>query len=200
MADVFQKILRQGKSEGVTKDPMLARDWFRDRATQVKSVNEKSVMNNKARTYNKMTKTDVGRMYMFFYEPKHKETLPYYDRFPLIIPIGLTPNGFMGLNLHYLAPALRARLFDALYDLERDDKIRESKKLTIKYSMLNSAAKFRYFKPCVKQYLTGHVRSRFLYIPSEEWDIALFLPTERFTKSAKRNVWKDSSKKILNAS
>lgn len=36
-----------------------------------------------------------GQMYMFYYDPKHKKTLPYYDRFPLIIMVGPAEGGFM---------------------------------------------------------------------------------------------------------
>jgi hypothetical protein len=48
----------------------------------------------------------------------------------------------------------------------------------------------------VKRYLENNVRSRFLYIPAEEWDIALMLPTERFKKSKKSRVWKDSKRLV----
>ena len=29
----------------------------------------------------------LGRLNMFFYDPKYKKTLPYYDTFPLVLPI-----------------------------------------------------------------------------------------------------------------
>ena len=60
-----------------------------------------------------------GNMYMFFYDPKYKETLPYYDGFPLIIMLGPAKGGFMGLNLHYLPPAVRARLLDIIIGNKR---------------------------------------------------------------------------------
>ena len=56
-------------------------------------------------------------MNMFFYDPKHKDTLPYYDRFPLSVIIGPAKGGFYGLNLHYLPPVLRAKMLDALMDI-----------------------------------------------------------------------------------
>ena len=49
----------------------------------------------------------VGRMVAFKYDPKTKEKLPHYDRFPLVIPIREVPGGFYGLNLHYLSPQSR---------------------------------------------------------------------------------------------
>lgn len=192
---IFQKIAQEGRAEGVVGTDE-ARDWFRDRAMSVQQVNVQKEMRNTERLYNKVTQIDIGRMYMFFYDPKHKDTLPYYDRFPLIFMIEKYPDGFLGMNLHYLPPLFRARLMDALYTIQKNDNQRESKKLRASYSLLSSAAKFRYFQPTVKRYLNTHVRSRFLYVPSEEWDIALMLPTERFKKAKKNKVWNDSKRII----
>ena len=36
-----------------------------------------------------------GNLYMFFYDPKHKKTLPYYDKFPMVFPFATTEDGFM---------------------------------------------------------------------------------------------------------
>ena len=131
-------------------------------------------------------------MYLFSYDPKMKEELPYYDRFPLVFPFQTTPDGFLGMNMHYIPHVYRARLMDNLYDLTNNEKYDETTKLRASYSMLNSAARYKYFKPCVKRYLYSHVRSRFLLIPSNEWDVALFLPLERFAKSTKNKVYRDS--------
>ena len=68
--------------------------------------------------------------------------------------------------------------------------------MKISYSILQSAAKYRYFKPTIKKYLRNHVRSPFLEIQVNEWDIALFLPTESFRKADMNEVWADSRKKI----
>ena len=48
-----------------------------------------------------VTKLEVGRMYLFEYDPKWKKDLAYYDNFPLIIMVDALPNGFSGINLHY---------------------------------------------------------------------------------------------------
>ena len=41
-----------------------------------------------------------GKMNMFFYDPKHKKKLPYYDTFPLVLPIERYNDGFLGINFH----------------------------------------------------------------------------------------------------
>ena len=193
---IFQKLSKEGRAEGLKPGSTEARDWFRDRASSVSNVNTKSLVRNKERTYTSIRSADVGRMYMFFYDPKTKETLPYYDRFPMIFVIDKVPGGFHGLNLHYLPPTYRARLMDALYSVSKTDTARDSEKLQMSYNLLKSASRFNYFKPCYKHYLNGHVRSRMLYVPAEEWDIALMLPTQRFRKAGTSKIWKESRQKI----
>mgnify|MGYP000208516384 FL=1 len=85
---------------------------------------------------------------------------------------------------------------DSLYDLRSNDRYDEKTKLKLSYDVLNSASRFKYFKPCVKHYLTGQLKSRFLYVYPSEYDIALFLPLERFEKAGKRKVWSDSRKAV----
>jgi hypothetical protein len=131
-------------------------------------------------------------MYLFNYDAKHKDTLPYFDRFPLVFPFKKVKGGFYGINLHYLPLQYRARLMDALYDVTNNNRYDETTRLRISYDILNQASRFRYFKPCVKHYLTSQLRSRFLYIYPSEWDIALFLPLERFQGASKATVFKDS--------
>lgn len=193
---IFQKIAAEGKTAGVKVGSEEARDWYRDRAQQVAAVNVQKEMRNRERLYNNITMKDVGRMYMYFYDPKHKDTLPYYDRFPLIFVMDRYPDGFLGMNLHYLPHLYRARLMDRLYSIAMQDNVRDSKKLRASYGLLNAAGKFNYFKPCVKKYLNTHVRSRFLYVPAEDWDTALMLPTERFKKGKKSRVWTDSKRML----
>jgi hypothetical protein len=134
-------------------------------------------------------------MQMFFYDPKFKDTLPYYDKFPLVVVIGPAPGGFYGLNLHYLPPILRAKMLDALMDIA-DSKKSEDAKFRIRYSTLQSNAKLKWYKPCFKHYLNKHVESRFAEVSAPEWEIATFLPTAQFRKSNSQKVFSDSRKII----
>ena len=142
------------------------------------------------------SKPYVGSMYMFQYDAKHKTTLPYWDRLPLIFPFEMVKGGFLGINLHYLPLSVRAMLMDGLYELKTDDRYDHVTRLNLNYKVLKSASRLRWGKPCVKRYLTSHVRSRFLHVSSTEWDIALFLPLERFQKASKQEVWSDSTRKL----
>jgi len=195
MSSIFDTILTKGVRAGqMPARTESAREWYRNTAQEYKNINETKLMKggNERLTNRPM----IGSMYMYYYDPKHKATLPYYDRFPLVFPYRKVENGFMGLNLHYLPLNYRAKLMDALYDVANNDKFDETTKLKFNYNILNSASKYKYFAPCVKHYLTEQVRSRFLYVYPSEWDIALFLPLERFQGANKQKVWAESKKLI----
>jgi hypothetical protein len=85
---------------------------------------------------------------------------------------------------------------DNLYTLANNKNNDDSTKLRLSYAILNKAARFRYFKPCVKHYLNSHVRTRFLWVPADQWETALFLPLERFVGATKQQVWRDSRRMV----
>jgi len=195
MAILFDTILTKGVRAGeIPARTQKAREWYRDAAKEYRNINERQLMKGDAE---RLTgRPLVGHMYMFNYDAKHKETLPYYDRFPLIFPFKTVKGGFLGINMHYLPLQYRAILMDSLYDITTNERYDETTRLKLNYQVLERASRFRYFKPCVKHYLTGQLRSRFLYVYPSEWDIALFLPLERFQGASKTKVWADSRKAI----
>jgi len=196
MANIFDELITKGIRAGkVPARTEEARKWYREIASKQGRINERQLINSDSDRITKVIKP--GAMYMYLYDPKHKDTLPYYDRAPLIFPFKIERGRFWGINLHYLPLELRAKLMDALYGTRINSRYDESTRLRISYQTLNSAAKFRYFEPCVKQYLFNHMQSKFMYIFPSEWDIALWLPTERFAKASKTQVWADSKKKVL---
>ena len=195
MATVFDTIITQGVRSGqIPARTQDARDWFRETAKKISRINERELMRGDSSRLT--SKTIIGSMYMYYYDPKYKEELPYYDRFPLVFPFRRVPGGFYGLNLHYLPLPLRARLMDGLYDYANNTRYDESTKVKMNFSLLQSVSKLKFFAPCVKHYLDEHVRSRFMYVYPSEWDVALFLPTERFAKKTKTQVWGESKKML----
>lgn len=196
MAIIFDDLLARGVRQGqIPARTQQARDWFRDKARQSRSSQAypQSILDSSERG---KPRIGPGRMLHFFYDPKTKATLPYYDRFPLIFYVQPAKGGFHGINLHYLPPQLRAGLMDNLYDIASDRKYDQNTRITLSYKILNGASKYNAFKPTFKHYLFSHVKSRVIEISSAEWDIALFLPTERFEKASKTTVWNESRKKI----
>jgi hypothetical protein len=133
---------------------------------------------------------------MYFYDPKTKETLPYYDKFPLIIMVDRAPKGFYGLNLHYLDFKRRAIFFDKLMDYMTNKKYDRTTKFRLSYGLLSGARKLKEFEPCFKRYLTSHITSRVSEVPATEWEAALFMPTDQFVKNKRQTVWNKSRKLI----
>jgi hypothetical protein len=194
-AKLFDDLLVKGiKSGQMPARSSTAREWFRNKAQGLGKVTDSRILRDS--TERLKNRTTIGRMYFFLYDAKHKDTLPYYDKFPLIFPVDRTPDGFTGLNFHYLPLQLRAQLMDALYDITNNNRYDETTKLKMSYNVLKGAEKFRLFKPTFKRYLTSQVRSRFVQIEPAEWDIALWLQTEMFIGASKTKVWADSKKII----
>lgn len=198
---IFQKIAKLGRAEGIDQSVRQrdARTWFRNQAKAVSSVNRNKLMRDPdaGNIENKIDGESIGSMYSFFYDPKHKKTLPYYDMFPLVFVIGPKPGGFLGINLHYLPPVLRAKLMDQLYTITNNKKFNNTTKLVVSYELLSRASRFRYFEPCVKHYLFEHVQSKFLRIEPRFWDAALMLPTEKFAKADADEVWNQSRSQVI---
>lgn len=197
---IFDKILQQGiRNNVIPARTEQARVWYRHATGREVErmggrINENKIMKDYGSRLT--TNIKVGSMYMFYYDPRWKDELPYYDRFPLIFPFRIEKDRIWGINLHYLGLRERAALMDKLYDIANNRRYDETTRLQISYQTLNAASKFRFFKPCVKQYLLSHLKSQFLYVYPAEWDIAMFLSVERFTKATKAQVYADSKRKL----
>lgn len=164
-------------------------EWFRKQLANMRSINRQRLLRDQLVT--KVSRPKIGEMYMFYYDAKHKDTLPYWDQFPLIILVDQAPKGFYGLNLHYLPLTLRAQLFDALVETS-NKRYDETTRMRIKYDLLKGVNKMKYFKPCFKRYLSGHVDSGIVKVEPSEWEIALFMPIQKFKGATATQVWKDS--------
>ncbi len=195
MPTVFDNIITQGVRAGqIPARTDAARSWYREAAKGRGRVNERTLLaGDKTRLTGQIK---PGNMYMFQYNPKYAAELPYYDRFPLIFPFRVEGDRFWGINLHYLPHRLRAQLMDSLYDLVTNQRYDETTRIQGAWSTLNRAARIKLIQPCVKQYLFSQLNSRFFYVYPSEWDIALFLPLERFSKASKTQVWSQSKKSM----
>lgn len=194
---VFDKILKDGVSRGII--PALSassRTWYRNQAQNLTSRNINSNRLINSMQSQVVDRIQIGDMYLFGYDPKLKSTLPYYDKFPLIFPFSSAAGGFLGINMHYLPLHMRARLMDSLYLLASNKDYNETTKIELSYKILSSSSKYSHFKPCVKHYLNNQIKTRFVKIAPTQWDIALFLPLQRFEKASASKVY-DYSQKII---
>ena len=190
----MDKLEAQAFRAGLTKGTEEARKWFQEKLKDIKTVNRRQLL--KDDNFKTAKRLLPGKMYMYFYNPKTKADLPYYDRFPLIFMVESVKDGFYGINLHYLPPKIRAILFDKLQAFANNKNYTETTKLRYSYKMLKGSTKYKEFKPCFKRYLSSQINSRLVEVPATEWDSVIFLPTEYFTKANKNKVWAESRKII----
>lgn len=137
-----------------------------------------------------------GNLYMFLYDAKNKDTLEYWDRFPLVFPFRAVEGGFLGLNMHYLPYKLRATLMDRLLQFKSNNKFDETTKLRYSWSLIAGVSRFRMAEPCVKHYLKEHVKSPFVKVDASDWSTAMMLPVESFVGATKQQVWTESQRSI----
>ena len=194
MANLFQKLQIDAFRAGITPRTKESQAWFRGKIKSLSMPGPLRLMQQEPLKLRNIRA--VGSMYMYIYDPKHKDTLPYYDRFPLTIVAGPAKGGFMGLNLHYLPNVLRAKFLDGLMEVTNNKKYDDSTKFAISVNMLNKASNLKYFKPCLKHYLLDHIRTRLALVPSPEWEIATFLQTAKFEKASRSAVYQDSRSMI----
>jgi len=187
---LFGQLEREAFRAGVSPRTKESMEWFRKRAQSIRRVNRNNLMKDPA--LDLKNRQIAGRMFFWFYDPKHKATLPYYDSFPLGIIVGPAKGGFHAMNLHYLPPLIRAEFLDKLLSITNNNKYDATTKFQLSYSMLKGASQYSAFKPCFKHYLTKHVRSRFGEVPASEWEIATFLPAADWQKKSAREVYRVS--------
>ena len=192
MAKLLDRIKTSLAKEGLTPRTNASRAWLRAKVRDLKPTSS-ALMRDRERL--KGTSM-IGKMYFYFYDPKTKDSMPYYDRFPLVIPIEKYNDGFLGLNLHYIHPKHRMILLDKLSDTMSNDTYDEKTKLKINYRYLAAASRIFEANPCIKRYLFTQIESRFLEITADEWDIAAMLPLESFVGATTSKVYADSRKKF----
>lgn len=140
------------------------------------------------------TQLEVGKMYMFGYDPMTKETLPYWDNLPLVVICDPLPTGFSGINLHYLSPLLRAELVERLMEPVADSKegtIHDDKAvMRSAWSFIRNFSRFPEVRGSVKRYLNTQIRGRLLEINSKHWKSAVFLPVQDFVGASAQTVYR----------
>lgn len=176
-----------------------SRGWFEQQVTMLTKQNitpQKVLSGNQDQL---VTKIQPGHLYMFLYDPKMKKELPYYDRFPLVFPYAKTADGFIGLNMHYLPYPLRVELLDTLLTFRSNNRMDETTRLKYSWALIDGISRYKAAQPCIKQYLSGHVRTQFRKVNSSDWATAMLLPVERFVGASKQQIWAESRKIIRKA-
>ena len=200
MAEVQESLLDKVtdaiRSGTVGKKVKRSARWFQDKIKGMKGdLRNKFSSTNAEKFYreaeDKITpnvfkkRVSLGEIFCYHYNPKYRDTLPYYDRFPMIMLIGADKDTFTGLNFHYLPPKFRALLLD-----------RVNAKIGKGIINWKKIAKIPQVAPTVKKYRFDHIMKRVVPIEESEQEIAIFLPLERFKKASKTSVWAESKRRF----
>ena len=196
MASLLDKVQDAVRTGTVGAEVKRSARWFQDKIKGLEGTLRNQFSSTNAPKFYREAETKVtpkvlklranlGDLYAYYYDPKHRQTLPYYDSFPLVMLIKAEKETFLGLNFHYLPPKLRAILLD-----------RVSAKIGDTIPKWDKLVKIPQIEPCVKRYRFDHIMRKVIPIKEDEQEIAIFLPLERFRKASKSKVWADSRKRI----
>ena len=206
--EFFLRIAEQYAASNVTQSTSFSTNWFRRKVVELRGTNGLPNANsmtsmgaslqsqyNVSRVVNRVR---PGMMYLYEYRAEtYPMRIDYYDRFPLVIVLETYKGGFLGLNLHYLNIKRRLELFVALSTLLNNDNYNfRSKFSRISYERLKPFTKYRNARPCIKRYKYNNVQSKLLKVFGPEWEIALFLPLQRFKGRSEGTVLADSRRKL----
>ena len=174
MASIFDTI-RQAAG-----DRDLSINWYKKKVADLSNrISAARLMRD-----NKLKKAPTfNKLHFFRYDPKLKAILPYYDTFPLVMPIQSAAGGFLGINFHYLPIPLRMRLLETLDKRGFRGDYRKLKNI-------------REVKPTIKHYLRRQFVSGFLELEEDDYAPAIFMPVAQFRKASASQVWRDSRRKI----
>jgi len=191
MADIIGNILE--KSGG--KDRSIR--WFRQQVKELGEVPSRQLIREGIVT----SRPSFGRMNFFMYSPKYKDdknVLPYYDRFPLIMPVEPLKeyrDGFMGLNFHYLSIPMRIKLLNVISEYANNDNMDETTRIKLTWNRIKRNPMVR---PTIKRYLYDHVKTPFRRIDADEMMVAVLLPVQQFVRARETKVYADS-RRMTNA-
>jgi hypothetical protein len=194
MTTLLTRIKEELVKKGIDPTRNPGRAWLLSKMNTLRTTPKDRMQIIKDRNAQRQ-KTMIGRFYFFFYSAKGHETLPYWDRFPLVIPLMRYHDGFLGLNLHYIPPKDRLILLQQLARFATGSLNDEHTRLRLSYPLLKAMHMAYRATPCIKRYLFHQVQSRFIEIPVGEWDIAATLPLQMFTSQphiSDQEIWEES--------
>ena len=151
-SSVFSSINEIQRAVGGTVSQSVS--WLKNSAQNMIAGNvteASSAEADKSFVTRRMDRRWVGRMFMYMYDPKTKDKMPYYDTLPLVILVEFTHDGFYGLNLHYAPPFIRQKILTALTKNMNRKGVTEQAKTMMSYRILKRSSQFEIMKPCFKR-------------------------------------------------
>lgn len=179
MSNRFTKLLR-ATARDLSSKSSESSQWYKDTVSNMGKRDPNKI-------FEKSSSPQIGALMLFLYDPKYKNTLPFYDAHPLVFPVEMHHDGFLGINLHYLPPLARVNMMKGLVDINDNDKYIQNKKLVLTYSLLKYYSnQLRGVDNCIKRYLFNHVRSSFYQVDPQDWEKAALLPLQRWNVNPNR--------------
>lgn len=182
MINSFRSQLRVKAKDSAAANNKKSVAWFND-------VIKTSVRGHK------VSKPVPGSIYAYVYDAKHKDTLPFWDKFPLMIYLGdyTAKNGnrlLLGLNLHYIPPKARQEFLENLLVHATTNTITNKTRLKINWSQVKN---MKGADQMIKAYLPGHIKGSMTEIKPSDWVNVIFMPVQQFMSKGKRfssrKVW-----------
>lgn len=164
-------------------------NWFQQQATLLSKQRIQPLQLIRSSAEKNNTRIIPGELYLFMYDAKLNDQLPFWDMFPLVFPFRRLRDGFIGLNMHYLPYRFRIQLLDRLMDFKTNKLLNENTKLKYSWATIRSASRYQWAHQCVHRYLIDHVQSPLKKVDASDWATAMMLPVERFVGATKQQVW-----------
>jgi hypothetical protein len=129
----------------------------------VKEDSERFIVMNKAKAFHNYIQG--GSMIHFKYDAKHKDTLPFWDKYPTIIVLKYQGSRMLGLNLHFVPFPLRKVITE--YVLKQNiNNIKKNKPISIDYNTMKQFLVASRATICIRSYLVGRITSRITFVKS----------------------------------
>jgi len=100
-----------------------------------------------------------GQIYHFVYNPKYKDILPFWDKYPVIILINMNSKHILGLNLHFVPTYTRKKIVNYILKVNAS-RISNNQPLMVKYSFLKRMIIKLRATICIRKYIISRMSSR----------------------------------------
>ena len=175
MASTFEKLF-SASDYTLTQLATKSSAWYRQEVARLRKtpINPKSfIVADGGQTVKRI---EIGRMYIFRYAPKYMDTLSVWDEYPLVLPFSGTPDGFIGINFHYLSYRHRAWVLEKL----TKNVGSEAKRLRVSWQILNSLSRVDVGSWATHRYIMSNITTPLRLVNIEDYSKAILLPIAKF--------------------
>lgn len=149
---------------------------------------------------------EVGKIYSFYYDPKTKDKLAFYDNVPMSIIIGHVKTkagntNALGINLSFIPPKTRAAVLDKIVKifntmiikpneaLIEEEKFASQKELPLYYDICKKILQNSGFEFAIRSYIYKRMESEPKVITYTDWWRLLTFPSKYIVKLNVRAIY-----------